>query len=300
MARKIASIHETTKAFTAEVVSANSGTTSDTWAAGNDSRILNAAPLGHTDHTGASPLMELAALGSGAVFHLLAGEGSTAPYVVGVGVDHGTITGILASVKDAGTGLASTLETTSTADAEGIYGQTFGPGKLVRLVAGGTATGPLIAIESTYGGTGNLLQWDTGTSDGKITPAGNVEVIGATASVKVKHAEDGSNPNIVQLEVATGSTLVKWAHYAGSSVYFSTVASTSSDSWRIRKAAASALGAETYQTMIELKGTSQIGFFGVTPASRQTLGAAATDAGTALTLANALRTALINLGLGQP
>lgn len=42
MARKIASIHETTKAFTPEVVAANTGTTSGTWAAGNDSRITGA------------------------------------------------------------------------------------------------------------------------------------------------------------------------------------------------------------------------------------------------------------------
>lgn len=41
-----------------------------------------------------------------------------------------------------------------------------------------------------------------------------------------------------------------------------------------------------------------IGFFGATPVAPQVLGAAATDAATALTLANNLRTALINLGLG--
>ena len=49
MARKIASIHETTKAFTAEVVSANAGTTSDTFAAGNDSRINGAVQAGGLD-----------------------------------------------------------------------------------------------------------------------------------------------------------------------------------------------------------------------------------------------------------
>lgn len=44
---------------------------------------------------------------------------------------------------------------------------------------------------------------------------------------------------------------------------------------------------------------ADIGFFGVTPVGRRTLGAAAIDAATTQTLANALRQALIDLGLGQ-
>lgn len=42
-----------------------------------------------------------------------------------------------------------------------------------------------------------------------------------------------------------------------------------------------------------------LGFFNVTPVARQSVGAAATDAATTQTLANNLRTALINLGLAQ-
>lgn len=45
--------------------------------------------------------------------------------------------------------------------------------------------------------------------------------------------------------------------------------------------------------------SSTVGFFGVTAVARQTVGAAATDAATTQTLANNLRTALINLGLCQ-
>lgn len=45
--------------------------------------------------------------------------------------------------------------------------------------------------------------------------------------------------------------------------------------------------------------TGKVGFNGVTPVVRQTLGAAATDAASTQTLANNIRTALINLGLGQ-
>jgi hypothetical protein len=51
---------------------------------------------------------------------------------------------------------------------------------------------------------------------------------------------------------------------------------------------------------LESNGTVPLlGFFAVTPVARQTVGAAATDAATTQTLANNLRTALINLGLCQ-
>ena len=43
--------------------------------------------------------------------------------------------------------------------------------------------------------------------------------------------------------------------------------------------------------------STPISFYGATPVARPTVSAAATDAGTTQTLANSLRTALINLGL---
>lgn len=43
--------------------------------------------------------------------------------------------------------------------------------------------------------------------------------------------------------------------------------------------------------------TDKVGFFGATPVVRQASAAAGTDAATTQALANALRTALLNLGL---
>lgn len=43
--------------------------------------------------------------------------------------------------------------------------------------------------------------------------------------------------------------------------------------------------------------TTPISFYGATPVARQTVAAAATDAATTQTLANSIRTILINLGL---
>jgi hypothetical protein len=48
---------------------------------------------------------------------------------------------------------------------------------------------------------------------------------------------------------------------------------------------------------VGLTSTTLVSFYGATPIARPTVAAAATDAGTTQTLANSLRTALINLGL---
>lgn len=79
MARKIASIHETTKAFTPEVVTANSGTEATDFAAGNDSRINGAAQK-------ASNLSDLA---SAAIARTNLGLGGAA--VLNVGTAAGTV-----------------------------------------------------------------------------------------------------------------------------------------------------------------------------------------------------------------
>jgi len=57
-------------------------------------------------------------------------------------------------------------------------------------------------------------------------------------------------------------------------------------------------GIKIATTGFSFPGTTLIGFFGATPAIQQTISAAATDPATTQTLANSLRTAIINLGLG--
>ena len=50
-------------------------------------------------------------------------------------------------------------------------------------------------------------------------------------------------------------------------------------------------------TTISTAASDKLGFFGATPVVQQASTAAATDATTAIALANALRTGLLNLGL---
>jgi hypothetical protein len=55
----------------------------------------------------------------------------------------------------------------------------------------------------------------------------------------------------------------------------------------------------SWNTLISGLNNGRMGFYGATPVVRQTVAPAATDAASAITLANSIRTALINLGLAQ-
>ncbi len=57
------------------------------------------------------------------------------------------------------------------------------------------------------------------------------------------------------------------------------------------------IGAPGTGLVIAASATEKVGFFGATPVVQQTTVAAATDATTVITTANACRTALRNLGL---
>lgn len=57
------------------------------------------------------------------------------------------------------------------------------------------------------------------------------------------------------------------------------------------------LDRDAYASLVGLKASDPIAFYGATPVAQQASAAAGTDAATTQALANALRTALLNLGL---
>jgi len=247
------------------------------------------------DHSGASPYLEKATLGAGALLHLIAGVGSTAPYVVGIGVDEDSSpTGLVVSVKkNSSIGIAPTLESTSGAASTGLLGQTFGPGTLVKLVQGSTATGPLLDLRNDFAGASSLLQWGVGSGDVK-------GYIGSAGDFVVQYGASASK-NAVRFAPSSGSTQQVHYVYSGSAgLWFSSGIASLSNSMQLQSgAAAAAIGSETLNNLIELKNGNSLGFYGVTPVTRATVAAAATDAATTQTLANDLRSKLIALGLAQ-
>lgn len=62
-------------------------------------------PRASYEHASSSPFLEVIVKGSGAAHHLVTSAEMTAPYVLGIGVDHDGKTGQVISVKRAGTGL---------------------------------------------------------------------------------------------------------------------------------------------------------------------------------------------------
>lgn len=260
-------------------------------------------PKGHSDVNGtqSGPLVEIGNQSSQATFHLLAGVGATAPYIIGIGVDHdNSPTGIVTSVKGNGSiGMGPTLESTSGAASIGLLAQTFGPGKLIRAVAGSTATGPIVDLDNSFGGSGNILQWETtsGNTAGQIGAAGNVTMTGPAGFLAIQHAT--TNQNQIKMSVATAAAALTFYQWTGSAnLWFPSVIATNSNSLRFRQGGAAAMGAETVSTLIEMKNGNSLGFFGVTPVTRPAAIASPTaDVNALKTAVDAIRAALTSLGL---
>lgn len=247
---------------------------------------------------GSKALFELNQGGAAALFHLTTAPGvDTAP--IRLGVDHDGNFGLILSIKQAGTGIAWNVEESSS--GIGARGTVLGTGTGLLMQQGSAASGDLVKLKNTFGGTGNILTWDSAVSDGRITPAGNLEIAGTVAYAQVQHASDPAVSNRVRMHVDSGTTLFTFNHYAGSGsgtpLHFTTLISTSGDTWRIRKSAAAQIGSEAYVDMIALQGTTHIGFLGATPSARRAATPNATDLATAITLVNALKADLIAFGL---
>ena len=237
---------------------------------------------GHYDNTESEPFLEASTLGSGSVLHLLAGEGSTAPYVVGIGVDHGTITGVHASVKDSGIGYGLALETTSTDTARGFLGQVLGSGKLIDLVQG-TGTGfPMVNIRNPWGGQRDLINLSTHDWEYRVSPTGVLEYW--------KGGTD-EHPQCFIAEKISGSTYEKFILCsANTTQYFATRISASSNYFTIQQCVGTGLGYSNFNwnTILKIRDGNAIGFYGVEPVTRKQI--------TEVTIEN-IFSALKNLGL---
>jgi hypothetical protein len=336
--------------------------------------------LGHTDYLAATaPMIELATnAGSGRVFHLLSGIGSTSE-VAGIGVDHDGSQGFTFSVKaNAGIGIGMNLETTSGSDSIGILGSTFSGAKVMELRKGSQNGGVLVSLRADYGGSGTLFEWGiagpsvaatltvvgstvnvtahgltagqrltfsaitgtTGITNGTtyyvVTPTANTFQVAATlAGTAITFggtdgtasyvaadnlngyidAVDGSfvlqsgntNPSRIRASVVSGGT--QEAHYVYSGtpgLWFPNAIASASNSFKFQQGNAAAIGSETMTTLIELKNTNAIGFYGVAPVTRAAAIATPTapsasyvqaEAQAMKTAVDAIRVALSGIGI---
>ena len=251
---------------------------------------------GHKDYSGNGPYCEISTNGPGAVFHLLAGEGNTTPYVVGVGVDHESTTGILSSVKDSGTGIGATLENDATENAKGIMLQKFSDGIGFLATLGSQAgTNPLIELRNIYGSSCDVLTLKTATSRTTINSEGTIITRRGSSAQDVE-----TSPYVIEIEETnSGRGWNKYLFYkVGGSAYYGVRLRVQSLNFYIAVNTFTNTTAEniisgysslTFNNLIQLTETNKIGFFGVTPVTRRTV--------SDTTSANAIYTALQQLGL---
>lgn len=337
--------------------------------------------LGHTDYlTPTAPMVELAtSAGSGRIFHLLSGAGSTSE-IAGVGVDNDNSSGFVFSLKAKNNiGIGVNLETTSGSDSIGILASVLSTGKGMEMRKGSQNGGTLLSLRADYGGTGTLFQWGlpgasmaatltvtgstvTATGHGMVagqrltfsaitgttgitngttyyvagtvtantfqvasslggTPItfggtnGTANYVSADNLNGYIDAVDGSlvlqsgntNASKIRASVVSGGT--QEAHYVYSGtpgLWFPNAVSSASNSFRFQQGNAAAIGSETMVTLIELKNTNAIGFYGVTPVTRASAIASPTapsatyvqaEAQAMKTAVDAIRNALTNIGI---
>ena len=258
------------------------------------------APRGHYDYTTpTTPMMEYATTaGSGRIFHLLSGAGSTSE-IMGIGVDNPDSKGVTISCKSSGNiGLGVNLETTSTDTSFGYLGAVLSAGVGMELRKGSQNGGTLLSLRADYGGTGTILSWGQGVGNtkGRISENGNLTLTNAEFSIK----SADTNQSQVRTSVSSGGTQSAHYVYSGTpNLWFPNAVASYSNSMVFQQGAAAAIGGETMNNMLHFQGGDSIGFHGVTPVPRQTVAAAATDAATTQTLVNDIRAKLIAKGLIQ-
>jgi hypothetical protein len=256
------------------------------------SSFENKVNVGHTDYNGVSsdnPMIEIGVIGAGAALHLLAGDTMTAPYVLGIGVDHDGKTGQTISVKaDNCTGLGIDLTSTSGPNSVGLYADVIGSGTVIRLAQGGGAHGSLLDLRNDYGGSGNMLSWASANQGyfGKISQDGSiVRTLGVSGQDHQLISTVGSSHNESHY------------HYSGTpNLWFYSGIVSYSNRLVLQQAAPSAIGSEIPLKLIELKDGNAIGFYGVEPVTRQVV-ANTTDVSNTATQLNALLSVLRNMGL---
>lgn len=254
----------------------------------------------HTDWNGSTgnPFCEIADVGATSIFHLLAGSGVSSQYLMGLGVDHGTTTGLVSSVKSsdgAAIGIGATLETTAADTASAMVIQKFSDGYGLRLKNGSqpTASGkPLLSVESIYGAAGDLAQYSTPTGKRTFKPNNTIitEVWSSAAAMSTE------NPTSVTIDSGISTNYHYQFVRVGSNAYYgirirvnsvnsyievtSNPASVTIDNVRNQSNI-------DWQQMIAF-GTNTMGFFGKSPVTRRQVVSPSTET---------LNQALVDLGL---
>lgn len=197
--------------------------------------------------------------------------------------------------------LAILQTTASTSTTTGALTVSGGVGVAGNLYCGATAN--CVGLVST--GVASL---------GSTSTAGHTLIGNTSHAIRTSTATTANQDDVLLVQARTTGTAaagfgaaIRMQAYSsigadrtqGSIVAEWVVATDASRTGRIRLLASDSTASREGLRIDATGSAALIGFLGATAVARQTLGAAATDAATTQTLANNIRTALINLGLGQ-
>lgn len=249
---------------------------------------------------------------AGYLFHLMTGQNaSSASALIGMGIDNGGI-GLFVNNKKTGVGISiQQNDSITSATAYGIYAhqlsktaplihidQDDGAAKSVRIISNESTTETKEVVEIiTPGNKGGFISAKSGNVYWK---SDIVTVDGARLRARPAYIGDNNN-TVVE---ANSLRLSTWNGGAGG--YWQKRITQNGQSLMIQGADGTSGGPDasaTWLTSFEAKQVSgdasgtQIAFYGASPVSRQAAPGEATDAATTQTAVNAIRTALVNLGL---
>lgn len=241
------------------------------------------------------------------------GAGNVDGCVIAIGVDNGA-NGLVVRNKYKGNGVNlqqtntvasatsyALVVTNASAVAPAVRMQQSGAADLMQLYASSApANSNLLTVYDNAGLSGSIRA-DTGT----IVWNRDVKTIASNTGQSPQIAAKDSYGSSAYLSCYTyGFTGLKVYEYSGSAglFYASDIYATSTNTSLRVATGAAAIGSETMANMVTVQNGGKLGFFNKTPALQQTAPAALLTDGTPTntticTAVNALRTALVNLGL---
>lgn len=209
-------------------------------------------------------MIELAtSAGSGRIFHLLSGAGSTSE-IVGIRVDNDNSSGFTFSLAGQRLTFSAITGTTGITNCTTYY-------------VAGTVTANVFQVATSLGGARSL-----------VLQSGN------------------TNASKIRQSVVSGGTQETHYVYSTPRPMASERHCSASNSFKIQQGNTAAIGPEPMVTLIELKNTNAIGFYGATPVTRAAAIASPTapsaayvqaEAQAVKTAIDAIRTALTNIGI---
>lgn len=261
---------------------------------------------GHTDVNQATPFMEFTNSGPASTWHLTTAPGFSAPYIIGIGKDTAMSSGSAFIISNKAQGIGQTIHQQSTVTGAASYAlylhlqSTEAPGLVIEQNIAGAATGLIVrvAVGSVPTSTqklaqfvyqpGNVLAGDISAYDGTFRWIAPISLRGATqahSTLTVKNDTGAGGPaqfiitdpgdvgfQVARMEASVhqddkSNVSYRFFRPAGGVNFYGWRFFTDANIFRIQGASSAAMGAHTWNPIINMTGAS-LAFYGASPVPR--------------------------------